>query len=93
MDQELKNKLTAGHKWIRALFMLIFMLIGYFLAPILIFLIAVFQFVFTLFANQPNENLLKFSNGICEYFSQIMHYLTYDTENKPFPFGKWPESK
>ena len=93
MDQELKDKLIATHKWFRAIFMVIFMIIGYFLAPALILLIALFQFIYVLFANQPNENLLKFSNGLCDYFCQIMHYLTYGTNEKPFPFGKWPEGK
>lgn len=93
MDQELKAKLTESQKWFRAIFMFIFMFIGYFLAPLLIFLITVFQFIFTLFTNSPNINLLKFSKGLCEYFYHIMNYLTYNTEEKPFPFSKWPEGK
>lgn len=90
MDPELKEKLVSKNKWLRALFMVIFMIIGYFLAPVLILIIAVFQFIYALFTNQPNENLLKFSSGLCEYFWHIMQYLTYETEEKPFPFGKWP---
>jgi hypothetical protein len=35
-------------------------------------------------------NLLAFGSSLAEYVRQIVAYLTFNTEEKPFPFGEWP---
>lgn len=91
MNDEIKKKLMVKEKWLRALFMLLFFIIGYILVG-LICLIAVFQFIWDLFAVYPNEKVLVFSKQLNSYAYQIVNFLTYNSEEKPFPFNHWPPS-
>lgn len=91
MDPELKKNLTATDQWIRLFFMVVFAIVGY-VVQILIWIIAAIQFVITIITGKVNQNLHNFSNGLCVYAYHIIKYLTYITEEKPFPFSHWPES-
>ena len=90
----MKEHLTSGNTWVRGFFMLLFAMVLFLLAysPVLLLLMAViiFQFGFVLFTGKLNENLLTFSQSLCTYTYQILRYLTYNTDQKPFPFSKWP---
>jgi len=91
---EIKKHLTKTSTWIRAFFMLILSLILYSLVytPLkYIFVILVlFQLGSKLLLGELNENLLSFSKSLCLYVYQLLSYLTFSTEKKPFPFGKLP---
>lgn len=92
MYKELQEKLLVKEKWIRGLVMLFFVMVKC-LALWLIYLIALFQFVSDLLTNKPNERLLEFSKQLNIYFLQILNFLTFNSEIKPFPFANWPESE
>ena len=85
----IKNKLFAKSKWIRAFFMIVFFSIAY-LVRILVQIIAVFQFIAMLFCDQTNLSLKKFGKDLSQYYAQIILFLTYNTEQRPYPFGDWP---
>jgi len=91
---EIKKHLTKTSTWIRAAFMLVLALILYSLVytPLqYVFIILVlFQLGSKLLTGELNENLLSFSKSLCLYIYQILSYLTYSTDKKPFPFGKLP---
>lgn len=89
MHTTLKEKLLVKDKWLRGLFMLLFICIKY-IVSWLIVLIAVFQFIWNLFDDYPNEKLKKFTQNLNTYFYQIINFLTFNTEVKPFPFEHWP---
>jgi len=91
MDQDLKEKLTSKSKWIRLLFMILFGIIIN-IVEMVIWIIAAFQFIVTLFIGKPNANLATFSDGLTTYAYQMMRYLTYNNEVKPFPFTPWPSA-
>lgn len=91
MDRSLKKSLTSQEKWLRFLFMIFFFVVNYFV-QILIGFIALLQFVCTLFKDEPNPRILHFGDGLSQFVYQIMAYLTYTTEEKPFPFNEWPAS-
>ena len=40
-----------------------------------------------------NDNLGRFGNQLSQYLYAIVQFQTFNTEDKPFPFGKWPESE
>ena len=54
-------------------------------------LIAIFQFFCLLFAEKPNEPLVKFGQNLNTYLYQINQFLTVNSEVYPFPFADWPE--
>lgn len=89
MDSALKSNVTRRSTWVRALYMLLFLLI-YSLAEIVLAVVVLFQFAFTLFAGKPNQQLLGFGQGLSTFLYQVLVYFTYNTEDKPFPFSPWP---
>ncbi|RRJ85476.1 DUF4389 domain-containing protein [Aestuariirhabdus litorea] len=50
------------------------------------------QVVFVLMTGSPNDNLLDFSRSLNRYIFQILQFLTYHSEQKPFPFSDWPQA-
>lgn len=91
MTQTLKEKLSVKDKWFRLIFMILFVIIMW-IARCIVGLIAIVQFIYVLFAGIPLKALLPFSESISSYIYQIIQFLTYLTEDKPFPFKAWPSS-
>lgn len=89
MDQEIKASLTASESWVRGLYMLLFAVI-YWVAETVLAAVAIIQFIFLLIAHGPNERLQEFGDDLSVYFYQIIQFLTFNTEEKPFPFKPWP---
>lgn len=90
MEKTLKQKLSVKEKWFRLIFMALYACLVNWVALFIIWIIAAFQFLYTLFVGKPNQTLLPFGASLSEYIKQIMLYLTYGTEEKPFPFRPWP---
>lgn len=89
MNKALKEKLLVKEKWIRLLAMIFFAIIKH-LVSSLITVIALFQFIANLITSQPNARIMGFSRNLNIYLLQIADFLTYNSENKPFPFSDWP---
>ena len=75
--------------WVRGLFMLL-MALAYYVAGTLLLIVTVFQFVMMLLNDSPNSRLLSFGRNLGRYFQQIVHFLTFVSEDVPFPFNDWP---
>ncbi|MCG8379410.1 MAG: DUF4389 domain-containing protein [Proteobacteria bacterium] len=75
--------------WLRGLFILIYGVILYFLFG-LIWLVVIFQFFMKLLTTELNTQLLEFSDSLNRYVSQILLYITFKSEERPFPFSPWP---
>ncbi len=76
--------------WTRGLFILVYAVIFYFLF-FLIWLVVIFQFIMKLFTTELNTQLLDFSDSLTMYVSQILKYITFKSEERPFPFSPWPK--
>lgn len=75
--------------WIRGLFMLLFLAI-YNVAEIVGLAVVLFQFVHVLLTGKSNAQALALGGGLAHYFKQIVRYLTFNSEERPFPFSEWP---
>lgn len=76
--------------WQRGLFMLLFgFLIG--ITKLVTLIIAVLQFVVVVLTGECNDNLLYFGKCMSTYQYQILLFLTFNSEFRPFPIGEWPE--
>lgn len=89
MDQNLKENL--GHKgtWVRLAFMILFA-VAFNVTEAVIVAVVIFQFLSKLVTGNTNERLREFGQNIGLYLRDIVAYLTYHTEEKPFPFAAWP---
>ncbi len=87
---EWKKNISSSSIWIRGFFMILYFIVAY-IVRFLILIISLFQFVYTIFIGNPNEKLVKFGNGLGSYAYQIIQFLTFNTELKPYPFSEWGE--
>ncbi len=90
MDEQMKSRLTSKDVWVRALYM-IFFAIAWGLSEVLLVLSTIFQFLTALFTGSANLPLLRFGQNLSRYHYQIAQYVTFNTEEKPFPFSDWPD--
>jgi hypothetical protein len=73
----------------RLIYMLLF-IISYNIAEIVVVAVVVFQFLHLLILRDRNENLLRFGSELSRYIYQVLQYLSFNSDEKPFPVGEWP---
>ena len=89
-ENDMKSNLSSTKQWFRFLYMLIFALVLY--AAILVtWVVVAIQFIFTMFTGSDHPSLRKFCAAFSTFVYQIIRFLTYNTEEKPFPFSDWPD--
>jgi Domain of unknown function (DUF4389) len=84
------DKPTTRDVWMRGLFMLLFM-IGFAIGQSLLNIVAIVQFIWLLFAREPNRSLAHFGNSLAMWIAEIGRFLTCATDDKPFPWAPWPQ--
>lgn len=89
-DSELKKNFLSWPVWQRGLFMLLFALI-YSVAEVVIAAVVIFQFIGMLILARTNEQLLRLGQSLSTYIYEILLFLTFKSETKPYPFDKWPK--
>lgn len=89
IQEHLKSRPT----WIRFVFMLVFYVLAGVTSLVTSFVVAL-GFLWVLFTGERNEQLQKAGAGIASYLYQIVQYLTYNSDERPFPFdAKWPSAE
>jgi hypothetical protein len=88
-----ETNLKSRSTWLRALFMAIYCvvvsLVGM-VGSVIVFL----GFCWVLFTGRANEDLKSVGQSLAAYIHEIVLYLTFNTQARPFPFGnKWPAEK
>jgi hypothetical protein len=89
----LQENIKSRSTWLRLLFMLIYSaLIGF--AGLVGTFVVVVGFFWVLFTGEVNQQLQQVGQAIARYIYEIVRYLTFNTDDKPFPFGgEWPSEK
>lgn len=77
--------------WVRGLFMLL-MAMALHVSGTVLFFISLIQFVLMLLNDNHNARLASFGRSLARYFQQIVNFLSFATEDVPFPFNDWPAS-
>jgi hypothetical protein len=90
MDQTTQTTLTNLDSWKRGLFMIVFAMISG-VAKLIVTLVAVFQFVTLLFKGQANAAVIPLGQNLSTYLYQITLFLTFKTDEMPFPFLAFPD--
>lgn len=87
---DIEANLKSRSTWMRLLFMLVLGAI-YAISRVVVFAVVVLQFLIALFAGQPNERLSSLGHALGVYTCEIIDYLTYHADERPFPFDRdWP---
>ena len=88
IEKNVKQKST----WVRLFFMLVLAIL-YGLSRIVIGAVVVIQFFYVLLTGETKDELKAFGHSLAIYSYEVIDYLTFNTEDKPFPFeGAWPTS-
>lgn len=74
----------------RAIYTLLYLLIGRFISMVL-FVIAITQYIYSWMTGEPNEKILIFTANLGEYTKQLVSYVAFNTDERPWPVGDWPE--
>jgi hypothetical protein len=83
---------TAGEKrslWVRVLLMLL-MGLAFHIAVTILGALALVQLLFAAISDGPNERLQHFGRGLGQYLRQITDFVSFASEDVPFPFSDWP---
>ena len=78
--------------WLRGLLMIL-MAIAFHISGTLLALGAIVQFVLALLTDASNARLIAFGQSLGLYLSQIADFVSFATEEVPFPFSAWPSGR
>jgi hypothetical protein len=86
LEKNIKSRAT----WLRLVFICIYGLLAS-LASLVATVVVILGFLMVLFTGEVNQELRQLGQGIASYLFQIVRFLTFNTDDKPFPFGAaWP---
>lgn len=91
MSDELKENIKDQGTWMRGLYILMYAII-YSVTEIVIALVVIIQFLFVLITRQANEKLLTLGANLSTFIYQILSYVTFNSDERPFPFSDFPEN-
>jgi hypothetical protein len=88
---DLEKNVKMRSTWVRLLFMIIFAFL-YGLSRLVTAAVVVIQFFHVLFTGETNEQLKAFGHSLAIYSYEVVEYLTFNSETKPFPLDAvWPD--
>ena len=86
MNENIKEQ--AG--WQKVLFVLMFWIVFY-VAQMVVAAVAIAQCLFLLFTGDANQQQRRFGDAVSKYIHDILRYVTFNTEERPFPFTDFPK--
>jgi hypothetical protein len=90
MSDEIVDNLKKPSAWMRVLFMAGFV-VALYVTGVVLLVIMLAQIIFSLLTGGDNQNLRRMGAGLSSYVSEILAYLTYNSELRPFPFSNFPQ--
>lgn len=88
--EDVTEHLKSRNTWLRLVFMLVFAVIFY-ISEFVMFAVAALQFLWKLFTGEVNERLTAFGANLAEFMRRIVLFLTFNSDEMPFPFSDWPD--
>jgi hypothetical protein len=89
--EEIVENLKQPSHWVRLPFMLAYGFILYLIFVPVVIVVMAAQILFALITGQSNRNLRGLASVVQQYVSQIIDYITYNSNERPFPFSDFPE--
>lgn len=92
MSENADTTTNKHNIWVRGFFMLL-MAFAFQVSETVMFVVTVIQFVMMLLNDTPNARLVSFGRSLGRYIQQIVNFLTFASEEIPFPFSDWPSGE
>ena len=84
-----KDDNSSSEVFSRIFYTLLFFVVGWFTLWVFSFVVLI-QFGFLLITSQVNTNLKGFNKEVGMFLFDLIKYLSFQTNEKPFPFRDWP---
>jgi len=91
-SEEIKAHVSDANIWKRLLFMILFTIL-YSAAEIVLCVVVLYQFLAVLITGSKNDKVLSFGAQLSTYVYQIVRFLTFNTDDQPYPVADWPSDK
>jgi hypothetical protein len=91
--EDIVENLKQSSLWVRILLMIGFAFVLYLVIVPAIIILAIAQALFAAITGEPNGNLRGLGSLIQQYVSQIIAFVTYNSELRPFPFSEFPSEE
>lgn len=88
MQEQINENLKKIETWKRIVLMLIYALIDS-VVRLLLWLVIFLQAGSVLLTGSTNPHILEFGRNLSTYHYHILLFLTFSTEQLPFPFSEW----
>jgi len=90
VTSDIEKHVTARATWVRLIFMILF---GFFygVSRLVTAVVVIVQFFHVLFTGETNAQLKTFGHSLAVYSYEVVDYLTFNTETRPYPLdAEWP---
>lgn len=92
MTENSDTTTSKRNLWARG-FLMLLMAFAFQVSGTVMFVVTVIQFVLMLLNDTPNARLVSLGSSLGRYMQQIINFLTFATEEIPFPFSDWPSGE
>ena len=90
-SNEVKKNLKHGDTWLRVFFIVLFAFV-YGVVNWLLAAVVLMQIFWSLITSNTSQRLRAFGASLGEFVRQIVRFMTYNSDDMPFPFADWPEA-
>ena len=92
VSDEAMSNIKDSSTWIDALLVVVYLIVISY-SIFLLWIIAFAQFTFKLITKKPNKNLGDLTNVFQKFINQIIDFVTFETEERPYPFNSLKNSE
>ena len=94
MSEKLDNIIdNLKQSWIRIILMVVFAVVLYLAIPLVLLVLMIAQMLFVIITGESNANLRSLGVALSAYVFQIVQFMSYVTDTKPFPFSDFPKAE
>ena len=90
MSSDFKDNILNADTWLRFLYLVLFWflltVIGWVLGAVVLV-----QFVIVLITGEKNSQLTSFGAKFGQYLKEVVSFMCFSSDDKPFPFSDFPE--
>ncbi len=92
-QSDLEKNVRSKSTWTRLLYMIV-MAIAWSIAVLVTSAVVVLNFLYVLLTGKTNSRLTEFGQSLASYLYQIVRFMTFNTDTRPFPIdAEWPSAR
>jgi len=89
-SNEVRKNLKHGDAWLRVFFIVVFAFV-YGVVNWVLAAVVLVQVFWSLITSNTSQRLRAFGASLGEFVRQIVRFMTYNSDDMPFPFADWPD--